>query len=497
MTDITILHPEMVLPDPDPAGLRVGAAVAVDDDWIAAVDELDVLQARWPDANVEPLPGCLVMPGLVNAHQHGRGIDQVQLGYHDDFLELWINNRRGRGVLDAYPITKLCAANMLANGVTTTIHANYTYGGGDYETEVRASLRAYDESGIRATMCVGAMDRGSVVYPPDEACFMAGLPRDVRDWLTRPGPPAFAGDGAATVSLMQRLRGDYGGHPRIRLCYGPAGPQWVSDALWRCLAEDAGNEGLGIHLHALESPAQAAVCAELYPEGVFKHLEGLGAMTPRTVVAHGVWVDDADMEVLARTGATVVRNPGCNLRLRNGIAPLSRYLQHGVRLAIGTDNAALADDEDLFRELRLGALLAREPDWTGAKPPTTSDLLAMATVNGAVAAQAAPDVGTLEEGRKADLIAVSLDAVRRPYLDPDMPILDASLARASGRDVRLTMVDGRVVYRDGRHTLLDMESVANEARRAALAARRPGDPRNTDRMLALRRHMSEHYRSSA
>ena len=497
MADVSILHPEMVLSNPDPADLRVGAAVAIEDDRIAAIDDPETLRARWPAVRPDALPGCMVLPGLVNAHQHGRGISQIQLGFHDDFLELWINRRRGRGVLNAYPITKLAAANMLANGITCTIHANYSYGSGDYESEVRDSLRAYDETGIRATLSVGAMDQGMTVYPPHEACFMAGLPGDIKDWLSRPGPPAYAGDGAATVALMARLRHDYEGHPRIRLCYGPAGPQWVSDALWKCLAEDAEREGLGLHLHALESPAQVAACAALYPQGVFSYLENLGAMTPRTVIAHGVWVNDADMEVIARTDATVVRNPGCNLRLRNGIAPLARYLERGVRVALGTDNAALADDEDLLKELRLAALLAREPDWNGRVPPTTGDLLAAVTVNGAVAAQIAPDVGTLEPGKKADLIAISLERVRRPYLDPDMPVIDATLARATGADVRLTMVDGRVVYRDGRHTLLDIEEVERQARESALAASRPKEPANADRMMTLHRHMMEHYQETA
>ena len=220
-------------------------------------------------------------------------------------------------------------------------------------------------------------------------------------------------------------------------------------------------------------------------------------MGPRTVIAHGVWARDADMEVLARTGATVVRNPGCNLRLRNGVAPLSRYLEHGVRVAIGTDNAALADDEDLLRELRLDALLASEADWNGRPVPSTGDLLAMATVNGAVAAQVAPDVGTLEPGRKADLMALSLERVRRPYLDPDMPIEDASLARAAGADVRLTMVDGRVVYRDDRHTLLDIEEVEQEAAAAADAARLQPDPKKVACTRTLRHHVTEHYRHHA
>ena len=200
--------------------------------------------------------------------------------------------------------------------------------------------------------------------------------------------------------------------------------------------------------------------------------------------------------MIARTDATVVRNPGCNLRLRNGIAPLARYLARGVRVAIGTDNAALADDEDLLKELRLAALLARTPSWHGDPPPSSTDLLAMSTVNGAVAAQIAPDVGTLELGKRADLIAISLQRLREPYLDADMPVTDALLARATGLDVRLTMVDGRIVYRNGEFVSLDRRALEQQAAAAALAARLPHDPENRHRARAFRGQLASHYRAA-
>ena len=143
----------------------------------------------------------------------------------------------------------------------------------------------------------------------------------------------------------------------------------MSDELWKELARDADRRGIGMHLHALESPAQSAAIAHLYPDGVFAHLVRLGAINARAVIAHGVWVTDRDIDTIARADATVVHNPGCNLRLRNGIAPVARYLACGVRVAIGTDNASLTDDEDLLRELRLAALLARTPSWHGDPPP--------------------------------------------------------------------------------------------------------------------------------
>lgn len=492
-----ILLPEFVLPGPRAATLLHGAAVVVSGATIAAVGTPEDMRQQWPGADIVDLPECLLMPGLVNAHQHGRGLSQIQLGYPDTYLEAWIAGRRARGILDSFALTRLAALRMLANGVTTTIHANYSYGTGDYENEVREQLRAYDDAGLRVAMCIGAMDQGKLVYPPHEACFMAGLDDDLRAWLSAPGAPAYARSADETLALMARFLSDFADHPRIRLCYGPAGPQWVSDDLWRLIAKDARDKDLGIHMHALESPAQRDAAAELYPEGVFHHLDALGAMTPRTVIAHGVWSKPADMDVLARTGATVVRNPGCNMRMRNGIAPLAGYLAHGVRVAIGTDNCSVADDEDLLSELRVGSYLAREPDWNGPAPPSVDDLLAMATVNGAVAAQFGGEVGTIAPGQRADLAAFSLKTTREPWLDPDMPIIDAFLSRGQGRDTRLTMVEGRILYRDGRHTAASLEEAAAVAAEVAAAARLPKDIRNVDRTRRLQTHLCRHYQEFA
>lgn len=493
MSSAIILLPAQLLQHPSSSALQSGLGIAVQDGRIAEIAHANVLRKHWPSATQVELPDCLIMPGLINAHQHGRGLSQIQLGYHDQFLETWIASRRGRGVLDSYAITRLAAARMLTQGITSTVHANYSYGTGDYESEVRTQLKAYNDVGVRVAMCVGAMDQGTVVYPPHEACFLRGLPSDLKDWLLRPGVQAYAGDASSTISLMDRLISDFGQHPRIRLCYGPAGPQWVSENLWLALARDATTKGLGLHLHALESPAQRAAAAELFPKGVFTHLKNLGAMSSRTVIAHGVWVDDADMEIIARADATVVHNPGCNMRMRNGRAPIARYLKHGVRVAIGTDNVSMSDDEDLLQELRLAGNLGREPDWNGPPPPTVDQLLAMATINGAVAAQFAPEVGTLEVGKYADLVAISLQRTCLPYLDPDMPLLEALLARVQGGDVRLTMVDGRILYHNGNLVGLDLDEIEQAAVSSARLARRPKDPENRERASRLHDHLCRHY----
>jgi cytosine/adenosine deaminase-related metal-dependent hydrolase len=236
---------------------------------------------------------------------------------------------------------------------------------------------------------------------------------------------------------------------------------------------------------------------ELYPQGVFTYLREVGALTSRTVVAHGVWLNASDIAELSRAEAIVVRNPGCNLRMRNGIAPLAELLEHGVRVAVGTDNVSASDDEDLLAELRLADQLARAPDWNGPPPPNAAQLLAMATKHGTMAGQFHPEVGALAEGRRADIFAFSLDRVRRPFLDPDFPILRAFLTRASGADVRMTIVDGRILYENG--TLLSggVEALGRSAAASAEADRKMADPGRAPLTHELEEHMRSHYRGLA
>jgi cytosine/adenosine deaminase-related metal-dependent hydrolase len=120
----------------------------------------------------------------------------------------------------------------------------------------------------------------------------------------------------------------------------------------------------------------------------------------------------------------------------------------------------------------------------------------MATVNGAAAAQLAPEIGTLDVGSRADLVAVALERTRSPYLDDDMPLPDALLARVQGRDVRLTMVDGRIRYKDGHLIGLDLDDIEQQAARAAGKARRPARSLDHGRAIVLRKHLCDHYQQT-
>jgi len=438
-----LLAADCVIPGAERPPLRPGA-VAVDAGRIVALGTPDDMRACFPAAGLTALGDAILLPGFVNAHQHGRGLSQVQLGYPDDQLEPWIARRRGRKAPDAYLLTRLAAQEMLRNGVTATLHANYSYTTGNYEAELRGVIRAYEEIGLRATVCVGFANQGGLVYPPtDESAFRDCLSPQAQALLNQT-PPAYL-PLQETLALTDRLLSEYAGHPTISIAHGPAGPQWVSDAAWQSIAAHAARTGTGIHFHLLESPAQRAVAETLYSGAVLKHLEALGVFETQVSAAHFTQASAHDVEDALRVGLTLVSNPGANMRLFNGAPPLADWRAAGLPVALGTDNCALDDTEDYLSELRLGGLLARG---TGAPAKANRLTLAMGTEIGAQAIFQ-PDIGTIAPGQRADLVALDPTRARGPYTDPDCDPLDLILSRCTGADTLLTMVGGDIRYRAG------------------------------------------------
>lgn len=441
-------------------------ALLVRDDRFMAVGRSENLLAQYPTAVVRDLGCAIILPGFVNAHQHGRGLSQLQLGLPDDQLEPWITRRRGRNPPDIYGVTRLAAEQMIRNGVTSTLHANYSYGTGDYEAELRETIRAYRDSGIRTTICIGYADRGALIYPPgDERAFRATLSPEA-EALVASARAAYL-PLSETLALMARLRAELADTPRIKLAYGPAGPQWVSDEAWRAIAKDAARCGAGIHFHALESAAQARAMRQLYPEGVIERLRSLGVFETSVSVAHFTHATPADISAARQLGVTVVANPGSNLRLCNGAPPLAKWRAAGLQIAVGTDNCALDDNEDYLSELRLAGLLCRG---SGSAPLSSPELLAMGTLHGARAAFLT-ETGSITPGMPADFTAISSTPSKSPWADPDCDALDLLLARGCGDHVVLTVIDGEVAYRfatpPAKDRILLTPHTAPEARPAA------------------------------
>ena len=483
-----VFRADWVLPGGGAAPIA-GGAVAVDADGrITAVGP--AREVGRGAAAVEDLGRAILVPGLVNAHQHGRGISQLLMGYPDMPLEPWIAGRRRHGPPDIYAVTRLAAEAMLSNGVTATLHANYTYGSGDYEAELRAQIEAYRDAGLRATICVGLQDRGALVYPDvAEAQAVARFPDAARDALRGPSPPAWMADFEAAADLMTRLQRDYATSPLIGFAWGPAGPQWVRDETWRKVASDAASRGVGVHFHLLESPAQSAAAGRLYPDGTLAHLRRLGVFAGRTSCAHAVHMTQEDRTIAAGEGLVAVLNPGSNMRLFNGAPDVAALQAAGVALAVGTDNCALSDTEDLMSELRLAMALGRAPVSRRA-PETRAAPLAMVTETAARAAFLEAGSGILAPGAPADFAAFGLAEVTGG-LPVDPARLEAVfVARASGRDCRMAVVAGQVRFRAEASDRTRLGTWRGRAE-ASVAAR--SEILTEDQIAALQAALLAHY----
>jgi 5-methylthioadenosine/S-adenosylhomocysteine deaminase len=480
-----------VVSDPDALpgdGLLEHAAVVVENDRVLAVGPYEALSLRYPGAVELGSDGHVVLPGLVNSHQHGQGLTTIQLGLPDDYLEPWGTAFWGRcHPLDAYLDSLYAAGRMIKAGVTTAVHFGYSRGLGGTGAETRAALRAYEEAGIRVAFAIEVADQATFVYADDET-FLTSLPNalaaSARALITDALGPA--NDDA--FNTLATLRGEYGDHPAVRFLLAPAGPQWCSDHLLRRVADSAESLEVGIQLHCLESAYQRMVARDFYGCRTVEHLERVGILGENTSLAHAVWLSDREIGICSDTGTAVAHNPSSNLRLRVGISPVNRMLERGVVVGIGTDGMALSDDEGLLEEVRLAARLRGLPSGSRDAPaPSSADSIRMATVNGARVG-GFDGCGRLVEGGPADLVVLDWRRIGGPYLAPAVDVLDALIYRAKSSDVVSVVAQGQLLLDDGHLVAIDEDSLAS--RLAELASNEA--PAGAREAMAVRRSLEPH-----
>jgi cytosine/adenosine deaminase-related metal-dependent hydrolase len=391
-------------------------------------------------AEVRDCRGCAVIPGLIQAHVH---LCQVLFRNHADGLELldWLRERIWpfEAAHDARSLrlsAQLGIAELLLGGTTAVL---------DMAT-VRHSeqvLRAAAEAGIRYTGGKALMDQGQLV----PAALLDPTDAALRE----------------AERLGRRWHGAEDGRLRWALC-----PRFVlscSEPLWsgaRALSE---RHGWLIHTHASENKAECEAVRAAVGDDNVAYFERLGLASRRLVLAHCVHLTPREEGVLARTGATAVHCPGANLKLASGVMPLPRLLRRGINVALGGDGAPCNNTLDAFHEMRLAATLHLPRFGPRALPP--ADVLALATSNGARALGLEREIGSLEEGKRADLAVVDL---RAPHLAPAGDDLHATLVYgARAGDVRDVAVDGRLLVADRSLATLDARALSRAAP-AAMAA---------------------------
>lgn len=435
-----------------------GGAVAVEGTRIAGVGARAELIERFPSAEVEDLGEAVITPGFVNCHSHleltaMRGFLEPEEGDFFAWLrKVTISRGERMSADDIYASAAWGAVEAARAGVTSL---------GDASDAGAQVMRALSDVGLRGTVF-------SEAFGPDSS-----LARQQFD---------------KARAKIESLRG--GETPLVKLGISPHSPYAVSPTLLELLARFATDERLPLMIHAAESESEQLLMlegrgpfAESYARRGFtfdspgvsavRHLDRTGVLDTRPLLAHCVRVDDADVKLMQERGASVAHCPKSNAKLGHGRAPLAKMLGAGVNVGLGSDSVASNNTCDLLEEARFALLGSRAAldALEGGRMVEARDALRMMTQDGARALKLEDVAGALEEGSEADLAAVRLDTPHQtPAYEPESALVFSS----SARDVLLTIVAGREVFRDGRVTTVDEEALRARVRDLA---RRLAGPR--------------------
>jgi 5-methylthioadenosine/S-adenosylhomocysteine deaminase len=417
--------------------------VVAGDVWIA--DGRIVSVGRAP-AGVSPATmidadGALVLPGFIQTHIHL--CQTLFRGAADDLpLLSWLRERiwpleAAHDETTLAASTRLAAAELVSGGTTSVLTMETVHG-------TNAVFEALVPTGLRAVVGKCLMDVG------DDA--PARLRQPMRDGLDE------------SLALDARWRG--AAHGRLRAALAPRFALSCSRELLEEAAALSADRGLIVHTHASEQRDEVDLVRARTGMDNVQYLASVGLASERLCAAHCVRVTDAEQQILAERSVKVLHCPGSNLKLGSGVAPVSEMRERGISVSLGADGAACNNALDMFQEMRLAATLQAMGRGPGAL--TARDAVWMATREGARAIGQAPDLGSLEPGKLADLIVVSASGVhQRPAGDPFSVLVYA--CRAS--DVRATIIDGHIVWRDGTLSWGDPVEIAADADRARATLR--------------------------
>ncbi len=411
-------------------------AVAVRDGAVVAVGEDRELRSRYQAKETIDAQGRVVMPGLVNAHTH---VPMTLLrGLADDLrLDVWLLGYMmpvERAFVSPEFVrlgTLLAAAELIRSGVTTFADMYY------FEEEV---ARATAEAGLRA-VC------GQTVlkFPaPDAPSFEEGMER--------------------AEAFIQAWKG----HPLIVPAIAPHAPYTCTGEMLRRAAQLALKYDVPLHIHLAETAQEVADIRAEHNMPVIPYVKKQGLFEAKVIAAHCVHIDEGEMYTLKHHNAGVAHNPSSNLKLASGIAPVARMLEVGLAVGIGTDGPASNNDLDMFEELRLAALLAKGATGDPTVLPAET-VLQMATRLGARALHLEDRIGSLEPGKRADLILVDISPVHnQPRFRRNPRGIYAQLVYAAkSTDVTDVMVEGRWLMRDRQLLTVDVEELLAQAQDVA------------------------------
>lgn len=442
-----ILSAEYVLPiSGDPVR---GGAVAIDGERIAGVGTKEEICGRFPEAVCEDLGHAAILPGFVNCHSHleitaMRGfLDNVEHDFYAWLIKLTVT----RGEILSDKDVEIAAVAGALEGARAGVTCF-----GDIGRYGRAGFDALKANGLRG-----------IVFQETEFS---------------PDDPTAAEDFDKLKDKFLALRADE--TPLVKAGLSPHSPYTVSPALFQLIAGYALREDIKISIHAAESREEDELMmkgtgffADLHKRfgstwkspgrSTIKYFSELGILLARPLFAHCITVNELDIKIISATGSRIAHCPKSNAKFGHGYAPFEKFLDMDIRVGLGSDSVASNNSCDILEEARFAALAARNRP--GSKRFIDArEVLEAATLGGAYALGLEKEIGTLETGKQADLIAISLaNMAQQPVHDINAALVFASNAR----DVTMTMVAGNEIYRDGKSKMIDeveLKAKMNEIR---------------------------------
>jgi 5-methylthioadenosine/S-adenosylhomocysteine deaminase len=403
-------------------------AVAVRGERIVAVGDARELDARYRPVKRIDTAGRIVMPGLVNTHTHVpmtllRGVaDDVELMV---WLEKYIWPAEAAHVTPEFVTwgTRLAAWEMIRTGTTTFADMYF------YEEQVAEATR---QAGLRGLCAATVMDHS-----------VPGL-KDADEGLR------------VAEALLRKWSGD----PLIVPALGPHAAYTVGPETLMRVKALADRYHAPIVIHAAESPSEMATIKQRYGRSTVAQLDKIGFLGPNVTLAHAIWLSDDEIRTLAERGVGTAHCPSSNMKLASGVAPVPRLRTAGVRVGLGTDGPASNNDLDMFEEIDL-ALKLQKITTGDPRVMSARDGVEMATIGGARALHLEREIGSLEPGKRADLIVVATDS---PWALPLYDVYSHLAYALKGSDVETSVVDGRVLMEQGRMLTLDTAEIAAHAR---------------------------------
>ena len=364
----------------------------------------------------------ITMPGFINTHTHV-GMSFFRNYGDDNDLMTWLNNyifpaEEKLNEELVYYASLLSFAEMIKTGTTTFADMYF------FEEE---TIKALDKAKLRAQIARG-------LSSPDE-----------NDYRIK-----------ECIELYEKYNGKDG---KIEIALGPHAVYTTDKDYLKKIAGIAAKYKMPIHIHLSETKFENDECMKKYGQSPTEVFDECGIFENRTIGAHGVHLSDGDLDTLRSKNVSILHNPSSNLKLSSGICDVRRLMNNGINVALGTDSASSNNKQSMLKEIEVAALISKLKSADNLK---AFDVLKMATINGAKALDLEDKVGTVEEGKCADLIMINIDNINHI---PNNDLIASICYSTYENDISYVFIDGELVYENGEYTYLDIEDIKENVKR--------------------------------